>query len=34
MDKIPELHQKILDQAKSKKLGAYVYETAIKPQLG
>lgn len=34
MDKIPELHKKILDQAKSKKLGAYVYETAIKPQLG
>lgn len=34
MDKIPELHQKILDQAASPKLGAYVYETAIKPQLG
>lgn len=34
MDKIPELHQKILDQASSPKLGAYVYETAIKPQLG
>lgn len=34
MDKIPELHQKILDQASSPKLGVYVYETAIKPQLG
>lgn len=34
MDKIPELHKKILDQAASSKLGAYVYETAIKPQLG
>lgn len=34
MDKIPELHQKILNQASSSKLGAYVYETAIKPQLG
>lgn len=34
MDKIPELHQKILDQASSPKLGTYVYETAIKPQLG
>lgn len=34
MDRIEELHKKVLDKSKSEKLGSYVWETAIKPQMG
>ena len=34
MSKIPELHQKILNQAKSKQLGKYVWECGVGPQMG
>ena len=34
MDKIPQLQQKVLDQAKSKKLGEYVWKYGAGPQMG
>jgi hypothetical protein len=34
MDKIPELHQKVLDRAKSRKLGEYVWDKIIALQMG
>ena len=34
MSKIPELHQKVLDKASSKRLGKYVWENGIGPQMG
>ena len=34
MSKIPELHQKILDKASSPKLGKYVWENGVGPQMG
>ena len=34
MDKIPELHAKVLAQAPNENFGKYVWETAIKPQVG
>lgn len=34
MDKIPALHQKVLDQAKSDALGRYVWEFGIGPSMG
>ena len=34
MNKIPELHQKILDTAKSSALGQYVWDTGVGPQMG
>ena len=34
MDKIPELHQKVLDRAASPTLGKYVWECGIGPQMG
>ena len=34
MSKIPELHQKILDKASSSKLGKYVWENGVGPQMG
>ena len=34
MSKIPELHQKILDKASSPKLGKYVWEKGVGPQMG
>ena len=34
MNRIEELHEKVLSKAKSPQLGNYVWETAIKPQLG
>ena len=34
MSKIPELHQKILDKASSEKLGKYVWENGVGPQMG
>ena len=34
MNKIPELHQKILDTAKSNALGQYVWDTGVGPQMG
>ena len=34
MNKIPELHQKILDTAKSEKLGKYVWKYGVGPQMG
>lgn len=34
MSKIPELHQKILDKASSDKLGKYVWEKGVGPQMG
>lgn len=34
MDRIEELHKKVLEKATSEKLGIYVWETAIKPQMG
>ena len=34
MDKIPELHQKVLDKAKSSALGNYVWTFGIGPQMG
>ena len=34
MKKIPELHEKVVNQAPNPNFGEYVYETAIKPQLG
>lgn len=34
MNKIPELHQKVLDTAKSKKLGKYVWKFGLGPQMG
>lgn len=34
MDKIPELHEKVLKQAKSKALGKYVWSNGVGPQMG
>ena len=34
MDKIPELHKKVLESAPNKNFGEYVWETALKPQMG
>jgi DNA polymerase III alpha subunit len=34
MNKIPELYKKIINQAPNPNFGEYVYETAVKPQLG
>ena len=34
MSKIPKLHQKILDKASSDKLGKYVWENGVGPQMG
>jgi DNA polymerase-3 subunit alpha len=34
MSKIPELHQKILERASSEKLGKYVWENGVGPQMG
>ena len=34
MSKIPELHQMILDKASSDKLGKYIWENGIGPQMG
>ena len=34
MSKIPELHQKILDKASSLRLGKYVWENGVGPQMG
>ena len=34
MDKIPELHDKVLKQAKSKKLGNYIWNNGVGPQMG
>ena len=34
MSKIPELHQMILDKASSDKLGKYVWENGVGPQMG
>lgn len=34
MDQIPALHEKVLAQAPNKNFGEYVWETAIKPQMG
>ena len=34
MDKIPELHDKVLAQAKSRALGQYVWQCGIGPQMG
>jgi DNA polymerase-3 subunit alpha len=34
MDKIPDLHDKVLEQAKSRALGQYVWQSGIGPQMG
>lgn len=34
MDKIPELHKKVLEKAKSEKLGQYVWKYGAGPQMG
>lgn len=34
MDKVPELHTKVLKQAPNENFGKYVWETALKPQMG
>ena len=34
MSKIPELHQQILDKAKSPQLGKYIWEKGVGPQMG
>lgn len=34
MDKVPELHKKVLKQAPNENFGKYVWETALKPQMG
>ena len=34
MNRIEELHQKVLKQATSPNIGPYIWETAIKPQMG
>ena len=34
MDKVPELHAKVLKQAPNENFGKYVWETALKPQMG
>lgn len=34
MNRIEELHDKVMEKASSRNLGAYVWETAIKPQMG
>ena len=34
MDRIEELHERVLEKANNKFLGEYVWETAIKPQMG
>lgn len=34
MDKIPEVHQQILDKAKSPALGKYIWEVLFSEQLG
>lgn len=34
MDKVPELHVKVLKQAPNENFGKYVWETALKPQMG
>ena len=34
MDKVPQLHEKVLSQAPNRNFGEYVWETALKPQMG
>lgn len=34
MDRIPELYDKVLQQAPNHNFGEYVWETALKPQMG
>lgn len=34
MNKIPELHEKVLKQAASEKLGQYVWKCGVGPQMG
>ena len=34
MDKVPKLHAKVLKQAPNENFGKYVWETALKPQMG
>lgn len=34
MDKVPQLHAKVLAQAPNENFGNYVWETALKPQMG
>lgn len=34
LDKVPALHEKVLSQAPNKNFGEYVWETALKPQMG
>ena len=34
MDKIPILYEKVLSKVKNKNFGEYVWETALKPQMG
>ena len=34
VEKIPELHEKILRQAKSSALGSYVWKHGVGPQMG
>ena len=34
MNRIDELHQRVLEKASSRNLGEYIWETAIKPQMG
>ena len=34
MSKIPELKEKVLKQAKSEKLGQYIWKCGIGPQMG
>ncbi len=34
MSKIPALHKQVLDRARSERLGAYVWECGIGPQMG
>lgn len=34
MDKVPQLHAKVLAQAPNENFGKYVWETALKPQMG
>lgn len=34
MDKVPQLHAKVLSQAPNENFGKYIWETALKPQMG
>lgn len=34
LDKVPALHEKVLSQAPNRNFGEYVWETALKPQMG